>query len=265
MNWKTSCAAFRAVMVAYLAVLGGCGGGGSDSGACSSIGTAKKIAGGDSCSNGQSNVAFIVAFSDTGFEECSGAYISTTAVLTAAHCVVSRPKDISIASAGYVRSGTSYQVHPLYDGRVGSPFDMAIIKVDRPITAGPLPVLFSTSPAQGDAVIAYGYGTDQNGREALLRIEAGEAALKATYLNYIGYRNGVVAVSSSGEGSPCPGDSGGPVVARNPNGDYGIVGITISGPQGCSAAPGRAIALASTQSQGAISFITSHVPDVSTN
>jgi hypothetical protein len=142
---------------------------------------------------------------------------------------------------------------------------MAILKVDRPMTVAPLPVLLSTSPSRGDEVVAYGYGQDQNGREALGRIEAGEAPLKATYAEYNGYQGGVVTVLSTGEGSQCPGDSGGPVIAKNGNGSYGIIGITIAGPNGCSAEDGRPVELASTQSQGAVAFITRHVPDVAVN
>jgi V8-like Glu-specific endopeptidase len=242
----------------------GCGGG-SDSNACNTIGKLGKIAGGESCSEGQSNVTLVVAVSGNRMAQCTGAYISTTAVLTAAHCFMGRPQEALVASRGFSRSGVSYVTHPLYNGSAGSPFDIAIVKVDQPITAGPLPLMLSTVPSKGDDVVAYGYGTDQNGKEAIARIESGEAPLKATFSLYDGYDNGVVTIRSTGEGSPCPGDSGGPVVAQSAGGSYGIIGITVAGPDGCSAERGRGVALASTQSQGALSFITTHVPDVATN
>jgi hypothetical protein len=246
-------------------IASGCGGGGSDSGPCSTIGKAGKIAGGESCSDGQSSVALVLASTDTSLAECTGAYISTTAVLTAAHCFVFRPQEVSVVSNGFLRSGVSIAIHPLYDGAVGSPFDMAILRVDKPITSAPLPLLLSSSPSVGEEVVAYGYGTDQNGRESISRIQSGEAPLKATYSEYAGYRNGVVTIRSTGDGSPCTGDSGGPVVARSANGSYGIIGITVAGANGCSAEAGRPVNLASTQSQGAISFISERVPDVATN
>jgi len=242
----------------------GCGGG-SDSGPCATIGKSNKIAGGESCSDGQSNVVLVLSSFGNRVEECTGAYVSTTAVLTAAHCVSSRPREVLVASKGFLRNGVSIAIHPLYDGSIGSPFDMAILKVDKPITSAPLPVLLSTSPSVGDEVVAYGYGTDQNGREALARIQSGEAPLKATYSVYDGYRDAVVTIRSTGDGSPCPGDSGGPVVGRSVSGTYGIIGITVSGPNGCSAQAGRPVSLASTQSQGAIAFISSNVPDVASN
>ena len=70
---------------------------------------------------------------------------------------------------------------------------------------------------------------------------------------------------STGAGSTCPGDSGGPVLAKNGSGSYGIIGITRSGPEGCSADRGRPSFLSSTQSNGAVDFITREVPDVSVN
>jgi|GEM_PF-1029552 len=242
----------------------GCGGG-SESGACSSVGGGAKIAGGESCSEGQASVALVVATKGASMAECTGAYVSTTSVLTAAHCFEGSPTEVLIASKGFLRHGVSYIRHPLYDGRLGSPFDIAIVKVDQPITAAPLPLLLSATPANGDDVVAYGYGADQNGNEALARVQSGEAPLKATYASYEGFRGAVVTIRSTGEGSPCPGDSGGPVVAQNSTGAYGIFGITIAGPVGCSADVGRPVALASTQSQGALSFITTNVPDVAIN
>jgi hypothetical protein len=245
----------------------GCGGGeeGSDSSPCSVLSSTRKIAGGESCDDGEPNVALLLVTSSAGTAECSGAYISLTSVLTAAHCFDGQPKEASIASKGFLRSGVTYYKHPLYDGRIGSPFDLAIVKVDRPISAAPLPMLISATPTGGEEVVAYGYGNDQNGREALARIQAGEAPLKATYAEYGTYQNGVVTIVSTGEGSQCPGDSGGPVVAKSPKGGYGIIGLTSAGPAGCSADAGRTVGLASTQSNGAIAFISKHVPDVAVN
>jgi hypothetical protein len=254
---KCSCAVFAAVLFAACG-----GGGGAGSEACNAAG---KIAGGDSCGDGQSSVALIVAEGGGRVAECTGAYVSTTAILTAAHCFDMRPSKVLVASSGYLRNGTVYFKHPLYDGSIGSPFDMAVLKVDQPIGAAPIPVLHSSSPEVGVDVVAYGYGLDQNGQEAISRIESGEAPLKATFSKFAGYYRGTATIVSTGEGSPCPGDSGGPVLAKNASGSYGIIGVTVSGPTGCSAESGTPVTLASTQSNGSVAFLAQHVPDLATN
>jgi hypothetical protein len=259
--------AFRSLLAVLCVLLMSCGGGGSsDSGPCSAtLDGVGKIAGGEACSpEGQANVALLVLIG-TSFEECSGAYISPTAILTAAHCFRSRPAQVLVTSQGNTRDGVQYAVHPRYDGKIGSPYDMAILTVDRALAGAPLPVLVSSQPMVGDEVVALGYGFDSDGRGALTRIQNGEAALRATYSRFAGPMMGTTSIVSSGEGSPCSGDSGGPVLARNANGEFGIIGLTSAGPEGCSSEKGRPILISSTQSSDALNFITGRVPDLAVN
>jgi len=253
---------FTTLVLAF--TLSACGGGGGgDTGACGSIG---KIAGGDSCGEGQSNVGLVlVEFTDGSVLQCTGSYISLTSVLTAAHCFQRRVAQVAIGSRGNVRSGVQIIVHPGYNGSVDSPFDMAIVKVDRPLSGAPLPLLLSTSPAPGNTVVAYGYGTDEFGQNGIDRINRGEIPLKATYTTFAGYDRGTSTIISTGAGGTCSGDSGGPVLAQNAAGEFGIIGLTRSGPDGCDAAFGRPSFLSSTQSNGAIYFIVPHAPDAAVN
>ena len=257
----------RLVACLVLLFLIGCGGGGGSSSDGDPCAVITRIAGGESCSGGEPNVAFLLSFDRRGvpMEECTGAYISLTSVLTAAHCFFGSPGAVQIASKGNLRTGTGYFIHPLYDGTVGSPFDMAILKVDQPLNGAPLPVLMSKSTSAGESVVAFGYGQDETGKEALARINTGQVPLKATFTTFVGYDQGTSTIVSTGSGSTCPGDSGGPVMAPNNEGHYGIIGITRSGPAGCDANKGRPSSLSSTQSNGAIAFISGHVPDVATN
>ena len=261
----------RLISVALISlfILIGCGGGGDSSSndPCSAVRKLNtRIAGGDSCNSTLSNVALLLTDNGDGTgAECTGSYISSTAILTAAHCVVSQPKSIVVASLNNIKNGVKYYVNPLYNGSVGSPFDMAIVMVDSSLVGSPLPLLISRSPALGESVVVYGYGTDENGKEAIARIKSGDAPLRAAFTTFEGYNLGTVIITSTGSGSTCEGDSGGPVVAKNSNGDYGIIGITRAGPSGCDAEAGRPSYLSSTDSQGALNFINSIVPDVSTN
>ena len=241
-----------------------CGGGGGEgsSSACDAL----KIAGGETCSEGQSNVALVLGNIPSGLvENCTGAYVSLTSVLTAAHCFEG-VSEVLVVSKGNLRQGVQVTIHPLYDGSVGSAFDMAIIKVDRPLEgSGPVPVLRSRNPEPGESVVTYGYGLDEAGNLATDRVNSGESPLKATTTTFVGYQNGTSVIVSTGVGSTCGGDSGGPVLAENANGEYGILGITRAGPAGCGSPAGRPSFLSSTQSNGALSFLTSVVPDLATN
>lgn len=238
-----------------------CGGGDSNN-ACNSL----KIAGGDSCS-AQNNVVAI--FSEvpslSKVDNCSGAFISLTSILIAAHCFEGASR-VTVASPGFLREGAQVFVHPKYDGSVASPFDVAIVRVERPLEgAAPVPLLLSRSPEPGESVVVYGYGLDENGRRSIDRIEAGEAPLKAASARFISelYSNAVTVPTDAG--SPCGGDSGGPFLARDANGEYGIFGVTSAGDDSCRDTPWRSEIVASTQGEEVLSFITRVVPDVAVN
>lgn len=247
-----------------LVILTACGGGGGGSDSACAIG---RIAGGEQCSDGSANIALIIPFNSRGegLGHCTGSYISLTSVLTAAHCFPRGTSGVAIISRGNERFATSLSTHPFYNGSIASPFDMAILKTNAPLAGGgPLPILLSRNPVDGEQVAAYGYGLDESG-DFEDRILNGQAPLKATFTTFAGYFNGTAAIVSSGKGITCSGDSGGPVVAKSSSGSYGIIGITRAGPEGCSAEEGRPSFLSSTQSQGAVDFITALVPDVAVN
>lgn len=249
-----------------LILICGCGGGGGGGdvggGACDAL----KIAGGESCS-GQANVALVLGNNPRAgaIENCTGAYVSLTSVLTAAHCFQG-VSDVTVVSRGNLRQAVQVFIHPLYNGSVGSPFDMAVVKVDRPLEgAGPVPILLSRSPDPGETVVTYGYGLDESGNLAIDRIQSGSEPLKATTTAYVNFDQGTDVVVSTGVGSTCGGDSGGPFLAKSESGQYGIFAITRAGPKGCGAPAGRPSFLSSTQTNGGLNFLTAVVPDLAVN
>lgn len=246
-------------LVFFVLSLTGCGGGGGTD-PCT-------VAGGESCETGSTSVAIILAFdnSNNPVIQCTGVYISLTSVLTAAHCLPWETDSVMVASQGNIRSGVYLDYHPLYDGSASSPFDMAVLKVDTPLVGAPTPLLRSRAPEVGEDVVAFGYGFDEMGHSFAQRVESGDAILKANYYTYEGYDNGTSVITSNGDGAICPGDSGGPVLAKDSNGAYGIIGITRAGPGGCYEAEGRHALLSSMQSNGAFEFIDSVVPDKMVN
>ena len=250
----------RLVLCALTFVIAGCGGGGDGGGgACSAL----RIAGGEACGDGSHSVVALFVERDQGLATCTGTYVSLTSVLTAAHCVRGA-RAVLVASRENVVEATSSKIHPSYNGSVTSAFDIAILKVSPSSRTVPIPILLSRSPEIGEELITYGYGLDESGSDVIERVRAGEIPLRAATVAYGGYDQGTETVTTV-SGSTCAGDSGGPVLAKGSDGTLGIVGITRSGPSGCSAEPGRETDLASLGSRGALDFVGSEVLDAAYN
>jgi trypsin len=209
---------------------------------------------------------------------CTGALISQTAILTAAHCVRDRPKEIVVAVPGHTRTASQYFIHPgyrpvRYGSIVGAIFDLAVIKFADPIPVGPAPLLVSKgAPAPGEEVVAYGVGVDEDGEGFLGRIQSGNVPLKATYLSFARVNSGLLyETTSTGDGNTCKGDSGGPILAKNENGEWGVIAVTsfsplVSNERPCIPTEGGTLAVQSPiQSNEAMNFILSVAPDAAVN
>jgi len=267
----------KVIFSVLVAAVIGCGGGsdgssGDNSAACNSIGYGKslKVAAGEQClvesSSDSSSVVKLFLFSGGNLiGSCTGTVISSTAVLTAAHCFQAPALGVTIRA---VTDGTKVDVpvsriviHPDYaisDSDI-SFNDVAIAFTSSPLPVSAMPILLSRAPEVGENSIVAGYGQTKNDGPAVEDVVAGRAVVRIVTDNHvrIDFR--------LGESHPCQGDSGGALFVEEDDG-LAIVGVvsqsdpSITEDQVCS--KGDMTLYTNTQSTGVYDFITSQVPNV---
>jgi len=238
--------------------LQGCGGGSGDGGdPCTSL----LIAGGEQCETRPIEVAGVAT--DSGY--CTGTFISTRHVLTAAHCLPPRGNRILVATKGFSAETRTARAHPSYSSIGISPFDVAVITLNEDAPVSPAPIQVSIDVSKGDKVVAYGYGVDEEGDDISERVDGGGKPLKATFLDVNGVSDESIQTISDGSGDTCSGDSGGPVVRQGSNGEYGIVAVVRSGPNTCVPDVGIAGDNTNVQTRSVLDFILGIVPGARLN
>ncbi|HEY4119346.1 MAG TPA: MYXO-CTERM sorting domain-containing protein [Byssovorax sp.] len=186
-------------------------------------------------------VVAVLSFASNGYTECSGTIISTNGttgyVLTAAHCCPSTMPPQIIARGDYylpMQPGdpnvTSYQVlqylaHPSYviGGNANQPFDFCMITFAGEANMPVIPAMTSATDdvTTGSAVTQIGYGQTTVGPEG---------SDNNTYRNEVqnhvaGLETAYQAVYPESPGGTCFGDSGGPDVAPDSNGQLAVYGV----------------------------------------
>lgn len=223
------------IFLVFLTFLTGCGGGSGGSEASSSDNslcvTPLRVLGGASCSNLPSPVVGLsIQYDDGTSGLCSGSVISSTAVLTAAHCFLgAATSSVDVYNSKETISGTTITLHPgvavSITGEVRN--DLAMVTLSKPFAdIAPLRVA-STSPRVGTELLVYGYGLDDNGNAGTLR---------AGRLTTSGNNSYFITANAKAGINPCNGDSGGPALVAS-NGDYIIAGVLSAGSaKSCSGA-----------------------------
>jgi len=197
---------------------------------------------------------------------CTGTFISVTSILTSAHCFTDSARDLGTRLAGFeAETGdgdtfklNTFHIHPLYDGAPGSPFDLALARVDRVPAPhiSPVPILISESTKVGDEVVAFGYGTNNLAEIGVLK------AAKMRVQQFL--RGNIIATLEESGASICPGDSGGPLVSMR-NGVSTLAGVnSFVSIDGCRGGQGASFSgFVDIQSQATLDFLDQYAPDYS--
>jgi len=151
---------------------------------------------------------------------CSGTLIGRNLVLTAAHCVDPKAKNLAVifspemrkARRNQIRPVTQWMVHPEYSGNVQAKdmSDIAVLRFDGEAPAGfePAPLLLDRNYLRnGQRTIVAGYGLNWT-----IGIHRGAGTLRTTRLpmDDVNFSETEVLLGQSIRRGICSGDSGGP-------------------------------------------------------
>ncbi|GAB2622078.1 hypothetical protein Aab01nite_76800 [Paractinoplanes abujensis] len=204
---------------------------------------AHAIANGEDVADGQ--YEFAVKLTDIGIptkdggkrnSSCSGGLISPRWVLTAGHCFkdendrrVSRPvADRTVATIGRADlSGTAGFSANVVEVRQHGDADIALARLDRPVTGIPLMRLNRKKPVKGQVVRLVGFGlTDGKAKQTTLRLQTGQFKITSTSK----LEMGVIGEAPRDDTSACEHDSGGPYFTGGPTGAPTVIGVVSRGP-----------------------------------
>jgi hypothetical protein len=191
--------------------------------------------------------ALVGTFDGQTYPYCSGALISPTVFLTAAHCDIGDPRvsvtfDSVYTSKAKLYAGTFFK-DPLYPQAENDPHDIAVVVFDKPIhglTPAQLPSLGQFDKvAKNQKFTVVGYGgqepLNQPGGIVIGYLDIREYAVETFNSVGPGYMH-LSQNPAKGDGGACYGDSGGPNFLGAGAGETDIIaGTTITGDVWCKA------------------------------
>lgn len=233
-----------------------------------------KIINGTQCEVGASPVVFIQTNGGVGL--CTGSLITSTQVLTAAHCFDSAIFSLTISQGvgtTPLAAGTEIIIHPDFERTPNSPngfifADVAIVNLDREVGLPVMPILLSAGPEVGDTVSIFGYGlsdTDNSlAGEELDPSQTGDLHSGQMRLTDVSETHVRARFTGDYGSNTCMGDSGGPMTLTTANGTTGLLALT-SGGDSATCSPGDNSDFARVAYSGNLNFIATYAPNASYN
>ena len=185
----------------------------------------------------ESGFAAVGALTEGGEAFCTGTLVTTTTVVTAAHCVPGNPNPASIKffvghDATQPGSGTALAVksihaHPQYDDE-NITNDIAVLRLAEPAPVTPIAALTTPMDAswKGREATFVGYGVTKGDKDDAGKKRSVTIALSDIQATTIRYEHA--------SKNTCFGDSGGPALAKVGS-EFKLIGVTSWGDNDCAA------------------------------